>query len=90
MAKNAPFNSTTRNTLHHLRKAPKDGTADGRVSAAFQALYWWEQNLMVMYIESDYNCSRLAKRMNVNRKSIWLKIHRIKQKLQKSYDHTSD
>ena len=81
--------STTYTMSAHLRKAPVDGTNEGRAVAAFHVLSASEQNLLVLYIESGYNCSELARKMNVKRKTMFRAIQVIKQKLKKRYDEIS-
>lgn len=73
--------------VEHLRNAPTDTTNEGRVVAAFRVLTLSEQNLIVMYILTGYNCAELARRMKANRCVMWQSIHRIKTKLQKHYEH---
>lgn len=80
-------------TMHamsqHLRKAPIDGTSEGKAVKAFRVLTPDEQNLLIMYIQHGYNCAELARVMNANRCVVWQTIQRIRTKIKKRYDEIS-
>lgn len=75
----------THELASHLKNSPGDGTDEGRAVLSFRRLKPWEQNIICMYIENNYNSAALARSMQANRCVVWKTIRRIKIKLQRNY-----